>query len=83
MADRLTQLQDCINQVLGKIADKSKHQPNWCFFFFFSKLSIFVTVSVFYNNMLRQANFLDLIEVVLKPLTSNKHKMIMYSFLPP
>lgn len=79
MADRLTQLQDCINQVSRVFCDFLSIIIQMTVYF--SKPNISATVLVYYNNMLRQVSFQGSTEVDHKLLISNKPRMTMCNCL--
>lgn len=78
MADRLTQLQDCINQVISSKKRLYFWNKTNCGF---SKQNIFVIALEFFSSLLHLANFLASIEVDHKP-PNNKIKRIMCNCLP-
>lgn len=78
MADRLTQLQDCINQVCHPPPKQTNRTFNENSIY--SKPSIFVIASEFCNSSPHRVNFLVSIGVVHKH-HNNRHRRIMCNCL--
>lgn len=79
MADRLTQLQDTINQVRPlNFTSITKIRIIHSFIFLFSKQNTFATVLEFFNSVPYPVDFPVMIDPV--PKLRNSHKKILPSF---